>query len=237
VNRLVRLQGHAGADSLTGAGATYNARTLLDVQEIVAPMVDRQVACVYFVTHPEVEIDPMIPVSEWPLSPRGRERMRALLKQPWLQGIRTVWCSTERKALDGAEIIGNAIGSKPRSLATLNENDRAATGYLPKAEFEATADAFFANPLESVRGWEKAADAQVRIVAAIRTILTDNAAGGDIAVVSHGGVGALLLCWLKSCPIGRTEDQPGEGGGNYYCFERDTYSLRHDWLPIDVVNS
>jgi broad specificity phosphatase PhoE len=148
-----------------------------------------------------------------------------------------VWCSTERKALDGAEIIGNAIGSKPRSLATLNENDRTATGYLPKAEFEATADAFFANPLESVRGWEKAADAQVRIVAAIRTILTDNAAGGDIAVVSHGGVGALLLCWLKSCPIGRTEDQPGEGGGNYYCFERDTYSLRHDWLPIDVVNS
>ena len=37
-----------------------------------------------FITHPEVQIDPAVPVSDWTLSPRGRERMRALLKQPWL---------------------------------------------------------------------------------------------------------------------------------------------------------
>jgi broad specificity phosphatase PhoE len=193
-------------------------------------------ARIYFITHPEVLIDPAVAVPEWPLSPRGRERMRALLNQPWVPGISEVWCSTERKAVDGAEIIGGAIGSVPRSLAALGENDRSATGYLPKAEFEATADAFFANPSESVRGWETAADAQQRIIAAVGTVLTGAAGGGgDVAVVSHGGVGALLLCWLKACPISRTEDQPGAGGGNYFSFEYDPYRLLHGWLPIDDI--
>ena len=163
--------------------------------------------------------------------------MHASLNQPWLPRISEVWCSTERKAVDAAEIIGRAIGSAPRPLATLGENDRSATGYLPKAEFEATADAFFANPFESVRGWETAADAQRRIVAAIGTVAARGSAGGDLAVVSHGGVGALLLCWLKACPINRAEDQPGEGGGNYFCFEREPFSLRHGWLPIDTIDA
>jgi broad specificity phosphatase PhoE len=194
-------------------------------------------ACVYFITHPEVQIDPAVPVPAWPLSRRGLERMHALLKQPWLPGISAVWCSSERKALDGADVIGKAIGATPHSLAALGENDRSATGYLPKTEFEATADAFFANPLQSIRGWERAVDAQRRIVAAIGTVMAETPADRDIAVVSHGGVGALLLCWLKACPISRIDDQPGVGGGNYYCFEQDTYSLRHAWLPIDALGS
>src|ERR1700682_2530115 len=101
--------------------------------------------CVYFIPHPDVLIDPAVPITEWELSPRGRQRMRALLGQPWVADLGAVWCSTERKAIDGAEMIANAIGTVPHLLAALGENDRSATGYLPKAEFEATADAFFAN--------------------------------------------------------------------------------------------
>ena len=36
---------------------------------------------------------------------------------------------------------------------------------------------------------------------------------GPIVVVSHGGVGTLLLCHLKGVPISRTEEQPGGNGG------------------------
>ena len=194
-------------------------------------------ANLYFITHPEVRIDPAVPVPEWTLSPRGQERMLRLLDQPWVSGLGAIWCSTERKALDVAAIIADAIGAVPRTLPALGENDRSATGYLPKAEFEATADAFFAHPTVSVRGWETAADAQTRIVAAIGTILSKAPTERDIAVVSHGGVGALLLCHLKAYPISRTEDQPGNGGGNYYCFDQSTYSLRHGWMPIDQVPS
>jgi broad specificity phosphatase PhoE len=110
---------------------------------------------IYFITHPDVEIDPAIPVPEWRLSTRGRKRMHSLLNQPWVRHLSAVWCSTERKANDGAEIIANAIGKVPLHLATLGENDRSATGYLPKAEFEAAADAFFAQSYDSVRGWDR----------------------------------------------------------------------------------
>lgn len=36
------------------------------------------------------------------------------------------------------------------------ENDRSSTGFLPPEEFEVVADAFFAQPGVSVRGWETA---------------------------------------------------------------------------------
>ncbi|WP_158925744.1 histidine phosphatase family protein [Acidisphaera sp. S103] len=189
----------------------------------------------YFITHPDVLIDPNVAVPDWALSPRGRDRMQAMLAQPWVPTLGAVWCSTERKAIDGATIIADAIGTIPHLLAALGENDRSSTGYLPKAEFEATADAFFAHPHDSVQGWETAIDAQRRIVTAIATVLAEAPANQDIAVMSHGGVGTLLLCYLKQRMISRTEDQPDTNGGNYYCFDIDIYLLRHGWAPIDVI--
>ena len=57
----------------------------------------------------------------------------------------------------------------------LGENNRSATGFLPPAEFEKVADAFFANPEESVRGWERAIDAQRRIREAVDRIVANQA--------------------------------------------------------------
>ena len=60
---------------------------------------------VYFITHPEVVVDPKVPVPDWPLSERGLARMRKLLSQPWVPGVGAVYSSTEQKAIDGAEIL------------------------------------------------------------------------------------------------------------------------------------
>lgn len=163
--------------------------------------------------------------------------MHLMLDQPWIPTLGAIWCSTERKAIDGARIIADAVGLKPRTLHELGENDRSATGFLPAPEFEATADAFFRCPDLSVRGWETAFDAQRRIVAAIGTVLVGTPAQRDVAIVAHGGVGALLLCHLKGCPVSRGEDQPGNGGGNYYRFDLNTHALRHGWHPIDLLRS
>ena len=177
-------------------------------------------------------IGPATPVPEWRLSERGLSRMRAMLTQPWVAGIRHVACSTERKAIDGAEILAAHLGLVPVPRQDLGENDRGATGYLPKAEFEATADAFFAQPEVSVRGWERAVDAQRRIVAAVRAVLAE-APPGDVAIVSHGGVGALLSCHLRGAPISRAADQPAGSSGHVLAFDRDDWGMRHDWRPID----
>jgi len=133
--------------------------------------------------------------------------MRGLLSRTWIAHVAAIYCSTEQKAVDGATILSEALGLPFQQVAALGENNRAATGYLPTAEFEATADAFFARPSESIRGWERAFDAQVRIAGAVEHIASTAPGAGPIAVVSHGGVGALLLCHLKGVPISRTETQ------------------------------
>jgi len=187
---------------------------------------------VYFITHPDVLIDPAVPVPDWRLNPRGIARMQAALAQPWIAGVAALWASTERKAIDAATIIAHHLGRDFHTLADLGENDRSATGYLPRAEFEAIADLFFAHPERSIRGWERALHAQARIVAATEAVLAASPAG-DLAIVAHGGVGALLMCALESVPISRTHDQPAGNGGNYFAFDRRTKLLRHGWLPLD----
>ena len=190
-------------------------------------------ALVHFITHPDVQIDPAVPVPEWRLSARGRDRMAAMTGHDWVRGIGAIFSSTERKARDGAEILGAALLLSYDTHAGLGENDRSATGYLKKDEFEAMADAFFARPHESVRGWERAVDAQARVTAAMEDVLARAAPDRTVAVVAHGAVGALYLCHLKACAISRSEDQPPTGGGNYYTFERASRRLLHGWKSID----
>jgi broad specificity phosphatase PhoE len=193
------------------------------------------VQTVYFITHPDVVIDPAVPVPDWKLSPRGRTRMDLALVLPWVDGIRSIWCSKERKAREAAGIVAAHLGVAVAELAELGENDRSATGYLPSREFEAVADRFFANPAVSVRGWETAFDAQRRILRAVDHVISATAErGGDVAIVAHGGVGTLLLCHLRQDAISRAYDQPANNGGNYFAFDHQTRQVRHGWRPIDA---
>jgi broad specificity phosphatase PhoE len=188
----------------------------------------------YFITHPNVLIDPTMPVRDWRLSARGRERMTRALALPWVGGIRAVWCSTERKARDSADILVTHLSLPVAELAELGENDRQSTGYLPREKFEAVADRFFGNPLQSVCGWERAIDAQDRIASAVGHVLAASTdCGGDVAILAHGGVGTLLLCLLRHQEISRRHDQPANNGGNYFAFDVTSRQVHHDWRPVD----
>ena len=186
---------------------------------------------VYYITHPQVQIDPSIPVPEWGLSDIGRARASAMLEQPWVGSIRRIVASAERKAIETAEILARHLGLTVELREAMRENDRSATGFLPPPEFEAVADQFFANPHKSIRGWERAIDAQQRIVGEVEAVL-DAADSGDIVFVGHGGVGTLLLLSLSGREISREADQPA-GGGNYFAYDVGAHSVVHGWRPID----
>jgi broad specificity phosphatase PhoE len=188
---------------------------------------------VYFITHPNAAIDPAVPVPEWPLSARGRERMSAGLRQPWVASVGSVYSSAERKARDGAAILAEHLGLPYQVIEALGENDRSATGFLPPDEFERVADQFFAEPGRPVRGWETAQDAQDRIVRATLGLVAADHGAGAIAIVSHGAVGTLLYCHLAGEPISRTRDQPANGGGNYFSFDAATLAPDGWWRPLD----
>jgi broad specificity phosphatase PhoE len=184
-----------------------------------------------FLTHPEVVIDPAVPVPRWHLAPAGIAKLRRAAASGALDGVGAVWASTETKAIETAGILAAARGLGVRVREELGENDRSATGYLPPPEFERMADAFFANPAESVRGWERAVDAQARIVAAVRAIAAEETAEGDILVAAHGAVGALLRGQLAGAPISRALDQPG--AGCWFAVELPAFRLlTPDWQVL-----
>lgn len=185
----------------------------------------------YYITHPQVQIDANIPVPEWGLSGIGRARASAMLGQPWIGSIRRIVSSAERKALETAEILATHLHLAVEVHERMHENDRSATGFLPPPEFEAVADQFFANPHKSIRGWERAIDAQQRIVSEVEAVL-GTAGADDIVFVGHGGVGTLLLLWLNDREISREADQPA-GGGNYFAYDRGAHRVVHGWQPID----
>ena len=159
--------------------------------------------------------------------------MRTGLRQPWVRDISAIYCSTEQKAIDGATILAEQLSLPFHEVEALGENDRSATGFLPPDEFERVADQFFAAPDASVRGWERAVDAQARIVRAVEQIALEDKTGGTIAIVSHGAVGTLLYCHLAGEPIARRWDQPPNGGGNYYRFTLSPRAAHFWWRAFD----
>jgi broad specificity phosphatase PhoE len=89
-------------------------------------------------------IDPSIPVPQWRLSETGRTRAQVAAKSGWLRKTAQIISSAERKAIETAEIISQHLGAGLEIREATHENDRSATGVLSQAEFEATADRFFA---------------------------------------------------------------------------------------------
>ncbi|MEO1225738.1 MAG: histidine phosphatase family protein [Pseudomonadota bacterium] len=189
-----------------------------------------------YLTHPQVRIDPAIPVPRWSLNEVGTARVAAVAARlGLLKSTKRVISSNETKALETAAPIAAALGVEVEIRPRTHENDRSSTGFLPPQEFERTADQFFAEPSVSIRGWETAEDAQRRIVAEVRACLGDGH-GGDTLFVGHGGVGTLLFCALSGNRIDRAFDQGPGGGGCWFEFDADNCrTAMPGWQPMETL--
>lgn len=181
------------------------------------------------ISHPEVVVDPDVPITDWGLNDTGRRRAAAFAASETFSKVTQVWTSAEQKARESADILAAPQRLPVRVDPQLGENDRSATGFLPPPVFEAAADAFFAQPEISFRGWETAAAAQKRICQAVATIVETHD-GGDLAIVTHGAVGTLLWCAWSGCPIDRRHDQPGQG--HYWQADLDILAPQTCWQSI-----
>ena len=188
---------------------------------------------VRYLTHPQVNIDPLVPVPHWGLSDVGRARTEAVTATGLLSATTQIISSAERKAIETAEIIASKLGIDVEVREAMHENDRSATGFLVPDEFEATANQFFGQPHISVRGWERALDAQLRIVREVEHVLA-RGVPGDRLFVGHGGVGTLLYCHYAGLAIDRAHDQPA-GGGSFFAFTSHGRALLHGWRRLEEL--
>jgi broad specificity phosphatase PhoE len=191
-----------------------------------------------YVTHPQVAIDADVPVPLWGLSAQGRARAEAFAHSGVVPDGAMIFSSRERKALELAELLAAAAGTPVLSEHLMGENDRSATGFLPPALFEAMADRFFAEPETSADGWERAVDAQSRIVRTVATALASVPPGRAAVFCGHGAVGTLLKCHVAGRAIARGEDQSRHGhrgGGNGFVFDMAARQLCCEWTPMEQL--
>ena len=189
-----------------------------------------------YVTHPQVVMDPAVPVPRWGLSDKGASRARAFAAHPLLHGLGRIIASDERKALELADILAEASGAPVSVDPECGENDRSSTGYVAAERFEQLADAFFAHPDQSVEGWETARAAQARIVRAFERALSAHDPKLPLLFAGHGAVGTLLKCHLDGRTISRSEDQRrigNPGGGNVLLIRLADRKLFGDWTAME----
>jgi broad specificity phosphatase PhoE len=161
--------------------------------------------------------------------------MQACRRLPWVASLDAIFSSTERKAIESAGHLAQHLSLTINEVPELAENDRSSTGYLAASEFEQVADAFFAEPQQSIRGWERAIDAQTRVVGGVTRIWEATRGMSAVAIVSHGAVGTLLYCHLTRQAISRRFDQPANGGGNYFSYSLVPPTAHTWWRAIDDV--
>ena len=185
-------------------------------------------ATLRYISHPQVMIDPVVPVERWHLSSEGKQRTQHLCRQPWIADVRHVVSSAERKALEVAQILAQFVGLQVEVRSNTGETDRSSTGYVPHDVHEQLADEFFATPHLSAQGWERAVDVQTRMVNELADLLNSTQ---DVVVVGHGAAGTLWYCWLAGLDIDRAHDQ--RSAGNFFAIDLSTGKPVHAWLPID----
>ena len=182
----------------------------------------------YYVTHPEVLIEPRLPSTEWLLSPKGRAPAEAFAARGALPDEARIIASTEFKTMETAAIL--AQGRPFETDDRLRENIRTGTGYVGPEEFDRLFHLMFARPDESAGGWETATATQRRVVAAVETALGNQSL--TTIFVGHGSAGTFLKCAVADRPISRSEEQremAWPGGSNVFAFDWASRSLIRDW--------
>lgn len=146
----------------------------------------------FLIKHSMPQIDPSRPALEWRLSEDGRNRCAWLAGQLAGQGLDAIVSSHERKAIETATLVGEALNIRPTVQDGLQENDRSAFPFIEdKTEWEQRFVEFFESAEEQVIGNESAAAALARFDAAVHTAL--EGAVGNVAIVAHGTVISLFV--------------------------------------------
>ena len=191
-----------------------------------------------YVTHPQVVQDPNVPVPRWGLSEKGRGRAERFANHRMVRAARRIISSNETKALELAAALATVSEVRVESGENFGENDRSSTGFVPPERFEQLADAFFARPEISTEGWERAIDAQARVVGAFESALAVHDPVVPVIFTGHGAVGTLLKCHLGGRAIARSEDQRrigDPGGGNVFVVRIGDRALITDWMAMETL--
>jgi len=142
------------------------------------------------IKHAKPEVVPAVASDLWKLGAEGRAACGPLAEKIRALAPVAIYTSTEPKARETAEIIGEALGVPVHPTEDLHEHDRSNEPHMDTREFISLMALLFKEPDREVLGLETADEAYERFAEAVDDILEKSA--GDVAIVSHGTVIALF---------------------------------------------
>jgi broad specificity phosphatase PhoE len=142
------------------------------------------------IKHARPQVDPRTSSDQWTLADEGRAAAAALAELLRDRSFAVIVSSTEPKARQTAEVIGTRLGRPVRTAEGLQEHDRRSVPHMDSREFISMVALFFREADQLVLGDETADEAYHRFAAAVDRVLEEEP--GDVAIVSHGTVIALL---------------------------------------------
>lgn len=144
------------------------------------------------IKHASPQVQPDLPPEQWPLSQDGKAKCAALAEQVAAYSPSVVVSSEELKAAETGQLVAQRLGVPHHAAPDLHEHDRSNVPQLRTAEFISMMELLFRRPNELVLGKETAVAALSRFQSALDEVLLEHPEG-NVAVVSHGTVIALLL--------------------------------------------
>lgn len=145
----------------------------------------------FLIRHAHVQLDLDVPSSDWRLSEEGIRLANQLASLPLFQNIAAVYTSPEPKAVATGQPLATRWDVPLLKYHGLSELKRGKNNIAGREAYEYAVRAAFASPDTSVGGWERAVDAQQRMVATVEQLAAHHVE--PFAVVSHGLVLSLLI--------------------------------------------
>jgi len=144
------------------------------------------------IKHASPQVQPDLPPERWPLSDEGKAKCALLAEHLAAYSPAVVVSSDEMKAEETGQILAERLGVSHHVAADLHEHDRSNVPQLRTAEFISLMELLFRRPRDLVLGKETAVAALSRFESALDEVLMEHPEG-NVAVVSHGTVIALML--------------------------------------------
>ncbi len=147
------------------------------------------------VKHAMPALEPDLPSRQWRLSDAGRASCLPLAAHLAAYQPTTIVASTEPKATETAQIVGERLGISAQVREGLHENDRTGLGWLGSEELEARISRFFTEPDRRVMSEETADAAHARFASAVEAVCA-HYQSGNLVIVAHGTVITLFVSRL-----------------------------------------
>lgn len=144
------------------------------------------------IKHASPQVEPDAPPERWHLSDEGRQKCETLAGALRPLEPAVVVSSEEMKAIETGQIVAQHLGRPHHAAPDLHEHDRSNVPQLRTAEYISMMELLFRRPNDLVLGNETAVAALSRFESALDEVLMAHPEG-NVAVVSHGTVIALLL--------------------------------------------